>query len=41
MDNFELMQGRHPVRSYLDKAIESGKVEWLKKEIEQDNDEGG
>ena len=41
MDNFELMQSRHSVRSYLDKAIESGKVEFLKNEIEKANAEGG
>ena len=41
MDNFELMQSRHSVRSYLDKAIGSGKVEFLKNEIEKANAEGG
>ena len=34
MDNFELMQSRHSVRSYTDKAIEDDKAELIKKEIE-------
>ena len=41
MDNFELMQSRHSVRSYTDKAIEDDKAELLKKEIEKANAEGG
>lgn len=41
MDNFELMQSRHSVRSYTDKAIEDDKAELIKKEIEKANGEGG
>ena len=41
MDNFELMQSRHSVRSYTDKAIEDDKAELIKKEIEKANAEGG
>lgn len=41
MDNFELMQSRHSVRSYTDKDIEDDKAELIKKEIEKANAEGG
>lgn len=41
MTDFELMQSRHSVRSYLDRPIEDEKKELLRAKVEQVNSESG
>ena len=41
MTDFELMQSRHSVRSYLDKPIEEDKISLIKEKVKAINTESG